>query len=149
MTFRRLSLLLLAALSTYACATAVSTVRPSAAPETSVARFLAAVTSNDLNTMGQMWGSSRGTAASRFDDDVVRQRLTVISVYLEHESFEIDDAPTSAFLDLADGEEAVFVRLLRNGCTPLIPFVLAPYEGNWLVRDVDLEAAGNPSSSCR
>ena len=112
-------------------------------------RFLSAVKEHDLNAMMQLWGSSNGLAVRRLGEGVARQRLTVIRIYLEHEEYAITVAPMNVVLDLEEGERVVFVRLNRKGCTPVVPFILAPYRGSWLVRSVDLEAAGNPARWCR
>jgi hypothetical protein len=82
------------------------------------------------------------------DQATLEQRLTVIRIYLEHEDFAIVPGDPVAGVNIEAGERAVFVRITRKGCTPTVPFTLVPYRGGWLVRSIDLAAAGNPSRRC-
>jgi len=99
--------------------------------------------------MGLLWGTSNGPASENLDRVTLEQRLTVIRIYLEHEEYTIVPDGPVAGVDVEAGERAVFVQLSRRGCTPTVPFTLVPHRGGWLVRDIDLAAAGNPSRSCR
>ena len=125
-----------------------SSIPPSADPEATVRAFLNAVQANSLAGMGQLWGTSNGPASGNLDRATLEQRLTVIRIYLEHDEFTIVSGNTVLGVNLESGERAVFVRLSRRGCTPLVPFTLVPHAGGWLVRDIDLAAAGNPSRRC-
>ena len=98
--------------------------------------------------MGQLWGTSNGPASENLDQVTLEQRLTVIRIYLEHEEFTIVPGDPVAGVNVEAGERAVFVQLSRRGCTPTVPFTLVPHGGGWLVRDIDLAAAGNPSRRC-
>lgn len=118
-----------------------------AAPEAAVRGFLDAVAANSLVALGELWGTSDGPAASYMDRDELEKRLTVIRAYLVHEEYEILP-PGDAILDAPPGERIVQVRLSRHGCTPVIPFTLVQYRSGWLVKDVALEAAGNPMRRC-
>ncbi len=124
-------------------------VPPPVDPEAAVRTFLHAVSANSIAGMGQLWGTSDGPAADRMDQTVLEQRLTVIRVYLEHEEFVIVPGDPVTGVNLEAGELAVFVQLSRKGCTPTVPFTLAPYRGGWLIRSIDLAAAGNPSRRCQ
>ncbi len=117
-------------------------------PEAAVISFLSAVRARDMNQMAALWGSTAGPAADRLDSQTLAQRLTVTRIYLEHEEYTIVPRPPDVLVDLEPGEQAVFVRLTRKGCTPVVPFTLAPYRGGWLVRNIDLEKAGNPARRC-
>lgn len=108
--------------------------------------FLNAVKANNLAAMSEVWGSSRGPARIYMKQSELEQRLTIIRTYLEHEEFEI--LPSQSGIPVAEGRRGVQVRLTRKGCTPVVPFTLAPYRGGWLVADIDLAAAGNPKRSC-
>jgi hypothetical protein len=83
------------------------------------------------------------------DSQTLEQRLTVMRIYLEHEEYTIVPRPADVIVELESDEQSVFVRLTRKGCTPVVPFVLAPYRGGWLVRNIDLERAGNPARRCQ
>jgi hypothetical protein len=52
-------------------------------------------------------------------------------------------------VNLEAGERAVFAQITRKGCHPTVPFTLVPYSGGWLIRSIDLAAAGNPSRRCQ
>ena len=126
-----------------------SNIPPPADPEATVRSFLNAVQANSLAGMGQLWGTSGGRASDNLDRATLEQRLTVIRIYLEHDEYTIVSGNPAAGVNIEDGERAVYVRLSRRGCTPTVPFTLVPHAGGWLVRDIDLAAAGNPSRSCR
>jgi hypothetical protein len=125
-----------------------SSIPPTTDPEATVRSFLAAVQANSLVGMGQLWGTANGPASDNLDRATLEQRLTVIRIYLEHEEFTIVPGDPAAGVDVDAGEMAVFVKLSRRGCTPTVPFTLVPHSGRWLVRDIDLAAAGNPSRRC-
>jgi hypothetical protein len=126
-----------------------SNVPPPVDPEATVRRFLNAVKANSMAGMGQLWGTSNGPASDNLDRATLEQRLTVIRIYLEHEEFTIVPGDPGAGVNVEAGERAVYVQLRRRGCTPTVPFTLVPHGGGWLVRDIDLASAGNPSRSCR
>jgi hypothetical protein len=117
-------------------------------PDAAVVRFLSAIRAEDTDAMAQVWGTSSGPAADRLDRDELEQRLTVMKVYLEHEEYAIVPGVRDPTIDVRRGERLVVVRLTRKGCTPMVPFTLTPYQNGWLIRDVKLEAAGNPARNC-
>jgi hypothetical protein len=80
------------------------------------------------------------------DGQELRQRLTVIQVYLDHESYEI--VPPGLTAPGTDKAREFSVRITRKGCRPTIPFTLVQYREGWLVSEIDLAAAGNPARSC-
>jgi len=125
-----------------------SVVPPPADPEATVRSFLNAVSANSIAGMGQLWGTSSGPASASLDRATLEQRLTVIRIYLEHTDYTIVPGDPAAGVNVEAGERAVFVRLSRRGCTPTVPFTLVPHAGGWLIRDIDLAAAGNPSRRC-
>jgi hypothetical protein len=120
-------------------------VPPPADPGAAVAQFLAASKANDLQQMGRLWGTSKGPAAGRMPRDRLEKSLTIIHIYLEHESYVIE--PGSSPADSPD-ERVVRVRITRKGCTPVVPFTVVRWKSGWLVKAIDLEAAGNPAIPC-
>ncbi|KPK56080.1 MAG: hypothetical protein AMS21_12995 [Gemmatimonas sp. SG8_38_2] len=136
-------------LALIACSQGGSSSPVPANPEATVISFLSAVRAQNMNDMAALWGSSAGPAADRLDSQTLEQRLTVMRIYLEHEEYTIVPRPSDVIVELEAGEQAVFVRLVRKGCTPVVPFILAPYRGGWLVRNIDLERAGNPARRCQ
>jgi hypothetical protein len=116
------------------------------APEGAVRDFMNAVRDNDLKTMANVWGSRRGPASTYMASQELEQRLTVMRVYLEHESYEI--VPPRFSADASSNQREFGVRITRRGCTATVPFTLARYGDGWLISSVDLAAAGNPARSC-
>ena len=115
-------------------------------PEAAVRAFMDAVKANSLIAMRDLWGSERGPAAGYMNPREVEQRLTVIRTFLDHERFEFDQ-PNS--VDPANSlQRIVRVRLTRKGCRPVIPITTVQWNKGWLVKNIDLSAAGNPARSC-
>ena len=145
----RLLVPILAALAVVSCGGG-SSVPPPVSPEATVRGFLNAVNANSLVAMGELWGTKRGPASRKLDAEVLLQRLTIMKIYLEHEEFQIvPDGGMNPKLDIKPGEQVVYVRITRKGCTPVVPFTLIIYRGGWLISEIDLEARGNPVRGCR
>jgi hypothetical protein len=143
---RSVPVLLLAGLVASACGGGRSSTAPrSSDPAEAVTGFLAAVKANDLVGMGQRWGTERGPAAQWMDRQVLHQRLTIMQSFLVHERFAIEPGNAAEM----PGKPVLRIRLWRNGCEPVVPFTLVRSQDGWLVEDVKLEAAGNPTRSCR
>lgn len=110
--------------------------------------FMAAVKANNLERMGQLWGTDRGPARAFMEPGELKMRLTVIQKYLMHEGFRIVEGPipsTGTKLSL----RAMRIELQREGCNAVVPIDFVPVRaGGWLVYDVHLESAGNPAARC-
>ena len=145
----RRSIALLALVTTLGCASGGGSSEPVAPadPEEAVARFLDAVRDNSMETLGQLWGTSRGPAVESMEEDELVKRLSVIMVYLQHERYEITPQ-TDALMRGTGAERRVRARLYRRGCMPVVPFTLVRWRDRWLVSNIDLVAIGNPASSC-
>jgi hypothetical protein len=139
------SVVLLAGLAACGAGQSSGTAPRAESPSAAVEGFLAAVHANDLASLGQHWGTSRGPAAEWMDREVLHQRLTIIQSLLAHERFTIEPGNAPASPD----RPVIHVRLRRKGCEPVVPFTLVRYRDGWLVEDVKLEAAGNPARSCQ
>jgi len=132
-----------------ACSKSGTTTHPVPSdPDAAVVSFLSAVRAEDLDAMGHLWGTEDGPAATWMESGELERRLTVMRVYLEHEEYAVVTGARDPTVRLRPGERLVSVRITRKGCTPVVPFTVTPYRGGWLVRDVKLEAAGNPARSC-
>jgi hypothetical protein len=105
-----------------------------------------AVQANDLDRMGQLWGTASGPAAKDMDRGELQMRLTVMQRYLTHDQYEVTSRGASA--GQADRTRTYQVRLTRRGCVLDIPFQLVRSGGGWLVGVVDVTRAGNPARSC-
>ena len=114
----------------------------------SVSQFLAAVKANDQTRMGELWGTERGPAASNMNAGVLRQRLTVIQKYLDHTGYRIVEGPL--LVPGHDDRRTYRVELQRPNCNHVLPIeVVRTRSGGWLVYDVHLESAGNPTGRCQ
>lgn len=135
--------------SVLSCSKSGTTTQPAPSdPDAAVVSFLSAVRAEDVDAMGRLWGTADGPAADWMDSGELERRLTVMRVYLQHEEYSVVAGVRDPTVSLREGERLVSVRISRNGCTPIVPFTVTPYRGGWLVRDVKLEAAGNPARSC-
>ena len=115
-------------------------------PQAAVRAFLNAVKANSLQGMAELWGTDKGPASNTMDHQEMDKRLSVIRTFLVHDKFEFQVRNT---IDAMGAEQRVLdVRLSRNGCQPVVPFTVVRYKSRWLVKDIDLSAAGNPVRSC-
>ena len=115
-------------------------------PTTALVRFLAAVKANDIQAMGDLWGSDKGPANAWMAHADRERRLTVIRATLAFESYAIDRA--GPLPGPSDRERVVRVQLVRNNCRPTVPFTMLQYRDGWLINRIDLDAAGNPRRPC-
>ena len=145
----RRSIALLAFVTTLGCASGGGGSEPvaPASPEETVEQFLDAVSATSLETLAELWGTSRGPAADRMEEGELLKRLGVIVVYLQHERYELTPS-TDALLRGTGNERRVRAQLFRSGCTPVVPFTLTRWRDRWLVSDIDLLPIGNPARSC-
>jgi hypothetical protein len=140
---------LLAVVTTLGCASRGGSSEPVAvaSPEETVEQFLGAVSATSVETLAELWGTSRGPAANSMDEDELIKRLGVIIIYLQHERYEI--SPTAdAVLSGTGDERRVRVQLFRSGCSPVVPFTLQRWRDGWLVSNIDLTPIGNPALAC-
>ena len=120
---------------------------PESAMQATVDGFLAAVKSNDINRMAQLWGTDKGPAAATMDATELTQRLSVIQKYLAHTGYRIVEGPTS--VPASPRLRTYRIELQRSNCTRVLPMdLIFSRTGSWLVYDVHLEAAGNPVLGC-
>ena len=114
----------------------------------SLEEFLTAIKANDLQRLGGLWGTERGPAAASMDRQVLRQRLTVIQRYLDHQGYRIVEGPL-AVPNRAD-LRTYRVELQRGSCNHVVPIdIIRTRSGGWLVYDVHLESAGTPRRECQ
>jgi hypothetical protein len=121
------------------------------APQTmndAVTQFFAAVKANDLNRMGELWGTDRGAAVGFMDAQKLRERLTVIQKYLENSGYRIIEGPM--LVPGHDELRSYRVELQRMNCNQVMPIdIVRTRSGGWLVYDVHLESAGSPGGPCQ
>jgi hypothetical protein len=138
----------LAALGVLACGGGSQTPAPQSLNET-IAHFMAAVKTNDLQRMGALWGSERGPAIQWMKGNELRQRLAVIQKYLSHEGYQVIEGPLP--VPGKDNVRTFRLELQRStGCNVAFPIDLVRAKsGGWLVNDVHLDVIGTPAATCR
>lgn len=136
-----------AALLLAACggASAPAPVHPASTASAAVQNFMRAVADSNLTAMAGLWGTTRGPAAKTRQPSDYARRIVVMQTYLSHDDSRIlSDTP-----DGSDARHAVQVQLRRQACTWTVPFtVIQLTDGTWIINQVDLTAAGNPSRPC-
>jgi hypothetical protein len=132
-----------------ACGTATTStaqsVTPQAGSETAVQGFLRAVADSNLDKMAQLWGTSKGPAASTHQPSDYERRLVIMQAYLRGANFRI-------ISNTADGSSkdrrVLQVEMTRNGCDEIVPFTAARAGTGWVVTAIDLDALGSPGRRC-
>jgi hypothetical protein len=135
-----------AALVLAACGgTAPAPVRPANTASAAVENFMRAVADSNLTAMAGLWGTARGPAAKTRQPSDYERRVVIMQTYLSHDDSRIlSDSP-----DGSPARHAVQVQLRRQACTWTVPFtVIQLADGTWIVNQIDLTAAGNPSRAC-
>ena len=116
-------------------------------PAATIQGFMSAVGANNLVRMGELWGTERGAAIRSMDGEELHQRLSVIRQYLRHDSYSIVGELGSGLL--GDERHRIFqIRMVRHGCSRLVPFTLVEASEGWLIQNIDLAAVGNPAAPC-
>jgi len=117
-------------------------------PSATLAVFMDAVQRKDLAEMGRVWGTAQGSAAGRMRREELQQRLEVIQIYLNHESYRVvGPAPLAPGSNAARAYQIEITR--RNRCRASFPIELVQTsKGEWLVQNVNLDQAGNPARPC-
>ena len=124
----------------------VEQVGPVGAPAAVASKFMQAIADSNLAQLGELWGTSAGSAATTGKPANWPQRLTVIHAYLRGGSHRI--LGEGLGLDRS-GRRQIMVELSREGCVKTVPFTMVLTKGgSWLVNAIDLNAAGVPGRSC-
>ena len=137
----------LVALCCLACGKGPQPLTPQSLPET-LAQFMAAVKANDLERLKTLWGTERGPATGWMKPEDLKQRLTVLQIYLNHTSYRMIEGPLP--VSGKDDRRNFRVELTRlNTCTIVVPIELARSNARWFVVGTDLAAVGNPAEPCK
>jgi len=118
-------------------------------PQQALDQFMAAVKAKDLDRMGDLWGSERGSAVGWMKPDDLKKRLTVFQIYLNHVGYRVLEGPTA--VTGQDRMQQFRVELQRpNSCTVVFPIQMVhARSGAWLVNAVDLASLPNPADACK
>jgi hypothetical protein len=112
-----------------------------------VTTFLTAVKDSNINRMGELWGTERGPAVKWMEPVKLSQHLMTIQKFWSHVGSRIVEGPIAV-----PGNERLRtfrIELQRSNCTSVVPLdVIQTDAGGWLVKDVHLEAVGNPRRAC-
>ena len=118
-------------------------------PQETLTQFMSAVKADDLERMRTLWGSERGLASDRMKADDVKQRLTVLQIYLNHVGYRVIEGPLP--VPKKDDRVTFRIELQRaKGCTVVVPLEVARAgSGRWFVVGTDLAAIPNPAEPCK
>lgn len=143
-------LTVLVALSSLACGGGAALSKPlPQSLQATLTQFMAAVKANDLNRMGELWGSDRGPASAWMKSDALKERLTVMQKYLDHVGYRVVDGPQ--LMPGHDNTQTFHIEIQRaNSCTATFPVDLVRSKsGGWVVNDVHLASISTPGTTCR
>jgi hypothetical protein len=118
--------------------------QPAASARETVTAFMRAVADSNVSKMAELWGSSKGSAASTGEPADYERRVVLIQSYLRSDDYRI-----AADGGEGEGRRAMQVELRRQACTWTVPFTVVKSEkGGWIVSNIDLTRAGNPVRPC-
>ena len=125
--------------------TSAPPVGPASSATGAVRSFMEAVADSNLSKMASLWGTANGSALKTRQPPDWERRIAIMQAYLRNDSFRITSDVAQQNVDRRDQQ----VEIRRRGCTWSVPFVtVKTRDGSWLVTQVDLAAAGNPSRPC-
>jgi hypothetical protein len=120
-------------------------VAPTNSAKGAVESFMLAVADSNLTQMANLWGNAAGPAGRTGQPPDYERRIAIMHAYLRNESHRIvSDTP-----EAGDTRHALQVEIRRQLCSWVVPFTAIKLgDGNWIVGQVDLTAAGNPAQAC-
>lgn len=108
-----------------------------------VMEFMRAVADSNLTRMAELWGTTRGSAASTRNPPDYQRRIFVMHSFLKNGGHRAVSETDEA------GRVAVTLELMRPGCVRNVPFgLIRGPGGGFLINTIDLDAAGNPLKPC-
>ncbi len=120
-------------------------VHPANSASSAVQNFMKAVADSNLTAMAGLWGTAKGPAGRTHQPADYERRIVVMRSFLANDDFRIQ----SDAEDNSPARHAVQVQIRRGACTWSVPFgVIQLVDGNWIVNQIDLTAAGNPARGC-
>lgn len=117
-------------------------------PAVTLRQFMDAVRTRDLTGMSTLWGNERGLSSDQMTGSELQKRLTVMQIYLQHDSYELLPPDPVQTVGANPAERHFRVRLTRKNCQPEIPVTMVPFRSRWMVKSIDLAQAGNPEHTC-
>lgn len=106
-----------------------------------VERFLRAANANDLNTMGQLFGTRNGSVFREEPRSYVEQWMFTLASVLRHDDFTMQG---TQIVPGRSGEAVrVIVDMRINDRNVAVPFVVVNSRDGWIVEQVDVEVITN------
>lgn len=107
-------------------------------PTLVVERFLQAVNTNDLQTMTQLFGTSRRTIDQLEPRERAETRMQVLASLLRHEDYSIQGQRVVPGR-INDATE-LLIELTMDGRTVVVPhLVVRRRSGGWIIERIDIE----------
>lgn len=123
---------------------APAAVDPAAGPTQAVQEFMRAVADSNLVRMGQLWGTSSGSAAETGKPADYQRRVAIMYTFLRGST-----AKVLAEVEHSGNKSILAVEVSRPDCRKRIPFTLERTKDNrWLVSAIELGALGTPGRPC-
>jgi hypothetical protein len=121
-----------------------------------------AVADSNLAKMARYWGTAKGPAAVTNEPPDYARRMVIVQAYLRNSGYKLlgestaaapraggDSSTRSAPSGSGPQSRQVTVQLYRENCSPVVPFVvIRTANGDWLVNQIDLAAAGTVYKNC-
>lgn len=107
-------------------------------PALVVERFLRAANANDLETMTQLFGSSKQTIVQLEGQTQAERRMYLLASLLRHDDWSIEGEETvpGRMTDATDLQ----VQLTQGGDTAVVPFlVVRKSSDGWIIERIDVE----------
>jgi hypothetical protein len=113
--------------------------QPTLAASLVIENFLRAVSSNDLETMGNLFGTTSGPISKRDEKNNVERRMYALATILKHQDYRIEG--TEIVPGRSQVATQVNVWMVVNGRSVLVPWTLVRANGdNWMVEQIGIEA---------
>lgn len=112
--------------------------QPTLAASLVIEGFLRAVNGNDLDTMGNLFGTTKGPISKRDPKNNVEKRMFALAAVLRHEDYRIEN--TEIVPGRSQEATRVNVRMVVAGRTHSVPFTLVRTDrDSWLVEQIGIE----------
>jgi hypothetical protein len=139
---RRWRFALLALVLNSACGSSARAPESALAPAMVVERFLRAANSNDIDTMGRLFGTRAGPIAERDSRKDLDDRMIVIASVLRHTDYQIQGEQIVP--GRRDEATQLVVRLVNGERRYELPFTLVQSgRWGWLIENIPLELITN------
>lgn len=111
---------------------------PAPAVSLVIESFLRAVNANDLESLGNLFGTTKGPISKRDPKPNVEQRMFALASVLRHEDYRIEN--TEIVPGRSQEATRVNVRMVIGGRTHLVPWTLVRADReSWLVEQIGIE----------